>query len=271
VTAGDLEATGIERRLRARGVAFGMPLSVLSTTASTNDDAKRAGQQGWPSGAAFVADSQSAGRGRLGRTWHSPPGQNLYLSFLLRPRLEPRAARLLTLAAGLAVRDAIAPLLPECAVGIKWPNDVYVDGRKLSGILAEAQLAGAQGFVVVGIGVNVRATEFPAEIRARATSLALAGARTLDRGEVFVEIAVCLQMRMEQLEAGAVATIVGDAARHDVLLGRVIRVDGEPAVALGLAADGALRIRRKDGSEGLVNAGEVQPSEPGSGAPASTN
>jgi BirA family biotin operon repressor/biotin-[acetyl-CoA-carboxylase] ligase len=271
VTSRDLDAASIERQLSARGVSLGLPVSVLPTTSSTNDDAKRAGQKGAPSGSAFLADCQSAGRGRLGRSWHSPPGQNLYLSFLLRPRLDPRAARLLTLAVGLAVRDAIAPLLPACAVGIKWPNDVLIDGRKVAGILAEAQLAGAEGFVVVGIGVNVRAAEFPPELRAKATSLALAGAHTLDRGQIFVEIAACLQKRLEQLAAGALAAIVDDVARHDALRGRLITVDGEPAVALGLAPDGALRIRRKDGSEGLVNAGDVQPSEPGSGLPPSTN
>jgi len=256
---GDLDAARIERELQARGVTLGRPLSVMVTTTSTNDDAKRAGQQGAPSGAAFVADQQSSGRGRLGRVWHSPPAQNLYATILLRPKLEPKAAPLLTLAAGLAVRDALAPLVPTREVAIKWPNDVYVAGRKVAGILAEAQGQGSDSFVVVGFGVNVRTTDFPVELVGRATSLALAGAEMLDRGEVFMAISERLQVRLEQLESGAIATIVGDCARHDGLLGRVITVDGEPAVALGLAADGGLRVRRKDGSEGVVWAGEVQP------------
>lgn len=255
----DLEPTRLTRALIARGIALGRPLSVVATTTSTNDDAKRAGHEGLPNGAAFVADAQTAGRGRLGRTWHSPPAQNLYVSLLLRPTLAPKAAPLLTLAAGLAVRDAIAPLVPSCSVAIKWPNDVYVNGRKVAGILAEAQVTGAASFVVIGIGVNVRVREFPPEIAERATSLALSGGQTLDRGEVLVAICACLQMRIEQLESGALATIVSDCARHDALLGRTISIDGQRAVALGLADDGGLRIRRQDGSEGVVLAGDVQP------------
>jgi BirA family biotin operon repressor/biotin-[acetyl-CoA-carboxylase] ligase len=262
----DLDADHLMRELARHGIALGTPLTVLPSTGSTNDEAKRAGQAGAAAGAAFVADMQTAGRGRLGRTWHSPAGQNLYASFLLRPKLDSRAAPLLTLAAGLAVRDALAPHVPQRAVSIKWPNDLYVGGRKLGGILAEAQLsasagkAAGAGFVVVGIGVNVRTTEFPAELRGIATSLALAGGAMLDRGAIFVAIAEQLQGRLEQLEAGAVATIVGDLARHDALLGRPITVEGEPAVALGLTADGALRIRRHDGSEEVVTSGDVQPS-----------
>jgi BirA family biotin operon repressor/biotin-[acetyl-CoA-carboxylase] ligase len=258
----DLDAARITAELELRAITLGRPLTVVGATTSTNDDAKRAGQGRAPSGAAFVADMQTQGRGRHGRTWHSPRGQNLYASFLLRLELEARAAPLLTLAAGLAVRDALAPLVPRCPVTIKWPNDVYVAGRKVAGILAEAQTAPGASFVVVGIGVNVRTTEFPAPLGGRATSLALAGGALLDRGAIFVVIAAALQERIEQLEAGAVATIVGDLARHDALVGKSITVDGAPVVALGLTPEGALRVRRGDGSEGVVVAGDVQPGAP---------
>lgn len=259
MTADDLESSRLTRELERCGVALGNPLTVLTTTASTNDDAKRAGQQGARGGAAFLADAQTAGRGRLGRKWHSPPGENLYVSFLLRHDLGPTTAPLLTLAAGLAVRDALAPLVPAHTVAIKWPNDIYIDGRKVAGILAEAQLAAGTTFAVLGIGVNVRAAAFPAELAPRATSLALAGAATLDRGAVFVAIAGALEVRLAELGRGSVQNLIADFGRHDALFGRPISVEGEEAVALGLASDGGLRIRRQDGSEGVIVAGDVQP------------
>src|SRR5258705_13642803 len=116
----DLDDTRIVTELVRRGIPVGRPLTLVSVTTSTNDDAKRAAHEGAPSGAAFVADSQTRGRGRLGRTWHSPPGENLYASFLLRPSLDPRRAPLVTLASGLAVADAIEPLVRGAHVALKW-------------------------------------------------------------------------------------------------------------------------------------------------------
>src|SRR6478736_6410742 len=137
----DLDRLSIERELAVGGTALGHPLVVVDSTASTNDDAKQAARDGAPSGSAFISDTQTGGRGRLGRSWHSPPGENLYASFVLRPSLSSSAAPLVTLAAGLAVADAIASLVPERSVGLKWPNDVQIDDRKLAGILTEAQLS----------------------------------------------------------------------------------------------------------------------------------
>src|SRR5258705_9100925 len=105
----DLDDTRIVTELVRRGIPVGRPLTLVSVTTSTNDDAKRAAHEGAPSGAAFVADAQTRGRGRLGRTWHSPPGENLYASFLLRPALDPRRAPLVTLASGLAGGAAVEP------------------------------------------------------------------------------------------------------------------------------------------------------------------
>src|SRR5204863_9598302 len=106
------------------------PLVVVASTTSTNDDAKQAARDGVSSGAAFIADTQTSGRGRLGRSWHSPPGENLYASFVLRPSFSPHIAPIVTLAAGLAVADAVTPLVPGRALGLKWPNDVFIDDRK---------------------------------------------------------------------------------------------------------------------------------------------
>jgi BirA family biotin operon repressor/biotin-[acetyl-CoA-carboxylase] ligase len=250
---------------------------VTRSTASTNDDAKRAAHAGAPEGAAFVADTQTSGRGRLGRVWHSPPGENLYASFVLRPGLSASSAQLVTFAAGLAVVDAVANLVTPPAhsrsaektevgaprVLLKWPNDVLVDGRKLAGILCEAHWAGGRvSWIVVGVGINVRTTEFPEELRARATSLALAGAVAPDRGEIFVDLAASLAARVAKLTHGDSRDVVRDFAALDALAGRTIVVDGSEALALGIADDGSLRIRRRDGTESTCAAGEVQLQEP---------
>jgi BirA family biotin operon repressor/biotin-[acetyl-CoA-carboxylase] ligase len=255
----DIDRTHIENELARRGAPLGLPLMIVDSTTSTNDDAKQAARNGCPSGAAFIADTQTSGRGRLGRVWHSPPGQNLYASFVLRPSLTPSVAPLVTLAAGLAVADAVAPLLPGRTVAIKWPNDVLVDDRKMAGILTEAQLSDARAsWIVVGIGINVRATRFPPDIADRATSLALSGAAEIDRGSLFVDLAVALSARIETLQARGPRPIILDLAARDALRGRAVTIDGAPATALGIAEDGALRIRWPDGSETTILAGEVR-------------
>jgi BirA family biotin operon repressor/biotin-[acetyl-CoA-carboxylase] ligase len=255
----DLDRATIEHELASRAVALGRPLVVAETTTSTNDDAKNAARDGAPSGAAFVADAQTGGRGRLGRSWHSPRGDNLYVSFVLRPSLSPEAAPLVTLAAGLAVADAVAGLVPSRKVGLKWPNDVLIDDRKLAGVLTEAQLSEARAsWIVVGIGVNVRTTSFPADLGGRATSLALAGASSLDRGKLLVEIASSLSVRIDRLCTDGPGPIVKDLADRDVLRDRAITIDGAAATALGIAGDGSLRIRRGDGAEITVLSGDIR-------------
>jgi BirA family transcriptional regulator, biotin operon repressor / biotin---[acetyl-CoA-carboxylase] ligase len=255
----DLDAATIEAALARASVPWGRPLTVAALTASTNDDAKRAARSGAPEGAAFVADAQSGGRGRLGRSWYSPSGENLYASFVLRPSFDPKRIPLVTLTAGLAVVDAVAPRVAERRVGLKWPNDVHIDGRKVAGILSEAQvLTGEPAWVVVGIGVNVRTRAFPAELEARATSLALAGATSLDRGALFVDLAAALFQRMAMLRRGNVRDLISAFAARDELAGRPITVDGARATAVGIAEDGALVVRGTDGREQRCVAGDVQ-------------
>ena len=122
----------------------------LETTVSTNDDAKRAAEAGAPEGLVIWALQQDAGRGRQGRVWYSPPG-NLYCSLLLRPKVERRDYGKFSFAAALAVRAVVASALPCATVELKWPNDVLVNGKKISGILLEA----GEDWLVVGVGLNV--------------------------------------------------------------------------------------------------------------------
>ena len=254
----DLDSAWMTARLREDGIRLGRPLVVVEITESTNDDAKRAVRKGAPRGSAFVADAQTRGRGRMGRTWHSPAGENLYASFVIVPSLEPSTAPLVTLAAGVAVRDALAPLVPARDVTLKWPNDVLIDGRKVAGILTEAQLgSSAPSWIVVGVGINVRTATFPEELALRATSLRLAGATLLDRASLFIAVARELAWRSEALADGYVDTLIADFRARDALRGSPVTVDGVRGVALGVERDGALRVQHEDGTERLHFAGEV--------------
>lgn len=155
------------------------PLRVLSFASidSTNEEMRRRAKAGAPEGTAVVAETQTAGRGRRGRTWISPPG-NLYCSLLLRPNCAAADAANLSFAAALAVAEAILPLLPEgIDLRFKWPNDVLLDGKKVAGILIESEIEGGSlSFAIVGAGINV--AHFPPDTEFPATSLAAAGCRT---------------------------------------------------------------------------------------------
>ena len=172
----DLDASALRAALPA-GTVVGREVVVFGETDSTNDLAAQAGRDGVAEGIVFFAESQRAGRGRLGRRWVSPPGRNLLFSVLLRPATVP-AERWpeLTFCAALAVAETAERFTGQAA-RVKWPNDVLVSGRKVAGVLLEAHHAQAPGFVVVGIGLNVlQGTEdFPPELRERAGSLAMFG------------------------------------------------------------------------------------------------
>ncbi len=167
---------------------IGRQILVFEETDSTNDLAARAGDDGLPEGLAIFAENQRAGRGRLDRKWTSTPRQALLLSVLLRPAAVPMARwPELTFCAALAVAETAEQLTGEPA-RIKWPNDVLLGGRKIAGILLEAHHRQTPGFVVIGIGVNVRQQldDFAPELRDRAGSLAMASsdASPLDRHRV---------------------------------------------------------------------------------------
>lgn len=212
-----------------------------SSTVSTNNDA-RAGKHA----DVFTADFQSAGRGRLDHKWHSAEGENLMMSAVLDVApLSVAHAATLPLVAGLAVVKALARLLGNgAAVRLKWPNDVYVNGRKICGILCER----AGDNVIVGIGVNVRQRDFPEDISRRATSLELEGL-SIDVNEVRDAVLkmLCGQYRI-WFEAGF-ASLYDDITRVDMLKGRKVQVvqtdtDMNPVVgrSSGIAPDGSLCV-----------------------------
>lgn len=212
-------------------------------TDSTNERARALAEAGAPHGTVVTADEQTAGRGRQGRTWLAAPGEALLLSIVVRP-LSPRHA-LLPLAAALAVCEA-AEALEDVSCQIKWPNDVWVDRRKLSGILVEARPA--VGWAVVGIGLNTGASEFPDEIREIATTL------HVDSPE---RALAPLLEAFARWETASESEVLDAWRPRDALVGTEIRWDGGEGVARGVDETGSLRVERAGGEIVALGAGEV--------------
>jgi BirA family transcriptional regulator, biotin operon repressor / biotin---[acetyl-CoA-carboxylase] ligase len=189
---------------------------------STNRYLLQCASEGAVEGVVAVADEQKAGRGRLGRTWVAPAGSALLVSVLLRPALPVDRMHLVTLAAGLAAIDAVSALVPVRA-GLKWPNDVVVDDRKLAGILAEADGGGA---VIVGMGCNVRPDALPAELTAVATAVAV------DRVRLLVEWLRAYDARLDALD-----DVVTAATARSATIGRRVRVELARETFEGIATE----------------------------------
>ena len=205
---------------------------------STNRYLLECAQGGAPEGVVAVADEQTAGRGRLGRTWVAPPGAALLASVLLRPALAPGELHLVTLATGLAALDA----LPASGARLKWPNDVVIGDRKLAGVLAETD---GHGAVVVGMGLNVRGDLLPDELRS------IAVACDVDRHELLVEWLRALDARLDALDR-----VHDDAVSSSATIGRRVRVELSDetfeGVARALTPEGFLVV-----DDRVVTAGDV--------------
>jgi BirA family biotin operon repressor/biotin-[acetyl-CoA-carboxylase] ligase len=250
-------------RARLTGQIIGRRLEVVEAIGSTNDAVMGAGQAGEPEGLAILADRQTSGRGRLGRSWASLPGVGIYTSILLRPSIPPMRAPLLTLMAGLAVTEAI-----EAIAGIeprmKWPNDLLVEGCKLVGILTEMSTMGQRiGHVAVGIGINVhhRRDDFPEAVREAATSIAMVAGRRAERGELAAALYDALDRWYAAFQARGAAMILTSARSRMATLGQAVTVDPGPTEwqgrAVDLDEDGALLVQDGGGVVRRVLAGDV--------------
>jgi BirA family biotin operon repressor/biotin-[acetyl-CoA-carboxylase] ligase len=213
------------------------------TATTTMAEAKAAAAVGAPHGTAVLAEGQTAGRGRRGRSWASPPRLGLYLSVVLEQRRVPQEITVLPLLAGVAVAEAIAAEA-EVAVGLKWPNDLLHGGAKVGGILAEAH--GDPAVVIVGVGVNCWHCrfDFPQDLPYRATSLAAAGAASLDRTELAAAVLNGLGRWLARWAEEDAAAVVEAWRERNVTLGRRVRVVDPEVVGLAadVAADGALVV-----------------------------
>jgi BirA family biotin operon repressor/biotin-[acetyl-CoA-carboxylase] ligase len=252
-------------RARPRLGRLGSQCLFFPSIGSTNDVAAVLTGQGEAEGAVVVADEQTAGRGRRGRTWFSPPGSGLYVSVVLMParaRVDPtRATLLLTLAAGVALAEAIEAA-SGLAVDVKWPNDLQVSRRKLAGMLAEAAGAEPSGSaVVLGYGINVGPAAYPPELRERVTSLETELGRPVDRTLLLVETLAALARRYDDLLDGRFDVIL-DAWRARAPASMGARVEWTTAsgpqsgVSAGIDDQGALLVRVGDRLERIM-AGEV--------------
>lgn len=241
------------RGLRLRG-----PFISKESVTSTNDEAREAALAGAVEGSTFLAETQTAGRGRQGRAWLSPPGKSLLFSIILRPALPPQEFPLLTAIAGLAVARACIALT-GCEARTKWPNDVVVGGRKLAGILTEAR---APEFAVLGLGVNVsqQPEDFPSELQSTATSLAQCGTPPPPREALLTEILNRLDGLYSLLLAGRRDDLQDLRRPLEVTLGRrlVAVLPGRQVTGIGLdlTAEGGLLIHTAAGAE-IIHSGEI--------------
>lgn len=230
---------------------------------STNTRAKQMAAEGAPHGTVLIAERQTGGRGRLGRSFHSPAGSGIYLSVILRPQCHASRLMHLTCATGTAMCDAVEA---ACGFrpGIKWTNDLVFRKRKLGGILTELSLdaAGNAAYAVVGIGINCTQaeTDFPENIRSIATSLKLCTDKSIDRSRVIAAMLICLEEMSQTLLPQK--TLIMDQYRNDcITVGQAISViTGDHirhGTALSVDEDGALVVRFSDGHTESVSSGEV--------------
>lgn len=240
----------------------GQNLIYLDETDSTNTRARELGAAGAPHGTLVAAEMQNAGKGRRGRSWESPAGSSIYMTILLRPDFEPDRAPMLTLVMAHSIAAAIRE--QTCAeVGIKWPNDLVVNRKKICGILTEMS-AGTDGihYVLIGVGINVNTEQFPEELADKATSLMRETGQRVDRAEL---IAAGMRKFEEDYErfcaAGNLSPFLEAYNRILVNRGQEVRVL-EPgneynALAFGINETGELLVEKEDGSRESIFAGEV--------------
>ena len=245
---------------------IGCRLEVYQELDSTNLVAEQLAARGAPEGTLVVADAQRAGRGRMGRSFFSPAGRSLYLSLLLRPHMPPEHVHQYVFVGALAVADCISELLPSAApIEIKWPNDVLLASRKVSGINLPVQLEGERltsAVLGIGINVNLAAEEFPEELRPTATSLRIASGGVVDRVSFAESLLLHLEARIESLRREGFGGVLDGWKKYFRMRGERVRVGGPgvsheiEGVAEGIDPEGALLVR-SDRSLERILAGDV--------------
>jgi BirA family transcriptional regulator, biotin operon repressor / biotin---[acetyl-CoA-carboxylase] ligase len=262
----DLSALNNLLRTQQLGKAAGWANEVWDSTESTNTRALELARQGAPAGVIVAARQQTAGKGRLGRRWVSPTDAGLYISFLLRPQLDPSACRLLSFAAGVAAVEAIETIC-GFAVGLKWVNDIVYGGKKLGGILSEMSQNQvddkASTAIVVGIGLNLRAPAegVPEEIAALAIYLESLTESPVDANQLAAAIAARLEAAYMHLHAGNSAEVLKLWRKHSVTLGRNVKASAgqteHEGLAVDIADDGALIMQLESGERIRLHTGDV--------------
>lgn len=247
------------------GTVFGKHIHHYYKIESTNTAAMAAGSAGAPEGSVFLAEQQTAGRGRGANCWHSERSSGIYCSALLRPALPPSDVLILSLAAGLAVYSAVQEIDSRVVPDLKWPNDVLIDGKKFCGILTEmnAEVTRVR-YVVVGIGINVNQSSFPADLRAGATSLRLATGTEWSRVELCTALLKSLDQEYRSLlenPDAAISIVRRFEERSSSARGQRVEIvenDGFEGVTEGLDSRGFLQVRTVRGMRTVLS-GTVRP------------
>lgn len=251
--------TELESSIRG---AFGRNVAFYEETDSTNIRARRLAEEGAPHGTLVVAECQSAGRGRRGKSWVSPPGKNVFMSLILRPDILPSSASMLTLVAALAVYDGICKVT-ELRPSIKWPNDLVISGKKVCGILTEmsAELEGIH-YVVVGMGINTNLEGFPGEVTEVATSLLIETKQQVRRSRLIAAVMEAFEIYYEKfVSQGDLSGLISVYNKNMANVGKEVRVL-DPAgaysgIALGITEKGELLVKTPEGEVKYVVSGEV--------------
>jgi BirA family transcriptional regulator, biotin operon repressor / biotin---[acetyl-CoA-carboxylase] ligase len=248
----------IRSRLQTR--RFGRTLYCRESLDSTNAYARVLAEEGAPDGTIVLAEHQTAGRGRFGRSWDAPSGMNILCSAIVRPAIRREAFPLLAFYAAVATADAVSGttgLQPEC----KWPNDLLLNGRKFCGILLESALnASGPNWAVIGIGLNANQVTFPSEWQSRATSLAIEAGAPVDRLELVCALCGSLERWEDVLPNDGMPAILEAWRSRSSMFGRTVTVtrgeEDRVGTAVALRADGGLLVQFPNGAE-AVYAGDV--------------
>jgi BirA family biotin operon repressor/biotin-[acetyl-CoA-carboxylase] ligase len=245
------------------GNFIGHQLHYYEKIGSTNDEAFRLGLAGAPEGTALIANSQSAGKGRMQRVWHSPAGSNIYTSIILRPEITPARTPHISILAGVAVAEVLESYCPD-RIKLKWPNDVLIDEKKVCGILSQIKTAASEvDFIVLGIGINVNISysQFPKEICSLATSLAIETGREISRQELIIRLYENLAKWYKQLLQDGFGRIKEKWLSMSPMIGKTVQVmfqeETVSGKAIGLDEDGSLILLAAENKEFKVSAGDA--------------
>jgi len=243
------------------------PIHSFDTASSTNSLAKKLAENGAPHGTAVIAANQTEGRGRLGKSWYSVEGKGLYCSVIVRPRLAAHDFPKITLAAGLGVSMAIDRIAGRFSQ-LKWPNDIFLDGKKCGGILTESSALNetdGQRFAVIGIGLNLSSSfdDFPEDLRGKVTSIFLQTGTCPEPSQVFLTVRDEILHQIERFCSDGFQPILADWKRRDFLLGKhmeCVGFDGKilVGVSLGPDAEGQLHVKDLDGRIHTVLSGDIR-------------
>lgn len=249
----DINISALQKRLNT--IRIGHPLKVLPQTDSTSEEIRR--DLTLPEGTVVISDLQTHGRGRQGRTWHSESGTGLYLSILLKPLLPPENLHFITLMAGVATVSAIQQNGAKQA-RLKWPNDILLNGKKLSGILCE-HIPGKA--VIVGIGINMNQTQFPSDIQDIATSMKMETGNSINRADLILSLLKNLDCGYEEYLNGNKQSLLQKWTSNTDMFGKTVTVHQKgvsiTGIAMSLDSDGRLILQTSDGETHILGSGEL--------------